>query len=199
MLVTMVMHPMGGSIERLQRIAALIMTTHSLAILSVPFAILGFWGLTKKLEDSSLLALMAFSTMSVGLFAVVCAAAVNGLALPLFVTHYIDAPEEKLAAIKPVLNYNTALNHAFDLVYIGAACIAVFLWSLAIFRTHQLPAWLGWLGILLGLTTLVSMSAGFIFFDLTGFRIFVSGFVIWILCAGIFLRKTPPVEGGVNS
>ncbi|MDB5156639.1 MAG: hypothetical protein JWR50_1346 [Mucilaginibacter sp.] len=70
-----------------------------------------------------------------GLFAAMLAAAVNGLALPLFLNHYLDAPPEKLSAVKPVVNYNTALNHAFDYVYTGASCLATLLPRLGIFRT----------------------------------------------------------------
>src|SRR5882672_3468249 len=99
MVFTMVLHPAGGSIEYIQKISTVIMTTHALAILSVPFWILGFWGLTKQLEDSSLVSLAAFIIMTVGLFAVVIAAAVNGLALPLFANHYLDAPPVKMIAI----------------------------------------------------------------------------------------------------
>jgi hypothetical protein len=190
MVFTMVLHPMGGSVEYIQKIATIIMITHALAILSVPFWILGFWGLTRQLGDDGLIPLTAFIIMTIGLFAVVLAAAVNGLALPLFVTHYLDATPEKLSAIKPIINYNTSLNHAFDLVYTGAFCLAVALWSIAILKTRRLPVWLGWSGVLLSLVTVASMTMGVFFTDLTGLRIFVSGFVIWTILLIISLRNS---------
>ncbi|HMH21046.1 MAG TPA: hypothetical protein VK563_04695 [Puia sp.] len=185
----MVLHPTGGPIEYIQKISTLIMTTHALAILSVPLWILGFWGLTKRLEDDSLIALTAFITMCIGLFAVMLAATVNGLALPLYVNHYLGATPEKISAIKPVVTYNTTLNHALDLVYTGASCIAVLLWSIRILKTRKLPVWLGWFGIVLAVVAAIPMNTGFFFADLTGFRIFIAGFVIWTVLAAISLRK----------
>jgi hypothetical protein len=189
---TMVLHPMGGSFEHIQKISAVIMVTHALAILSVPFWILGFWGLTKQLEDDSFISLAAFIVMSVGMFAVVLAAAINGLALPLFVSHYQDATPETINAIKPVLVYNTSLNHAFDLVYTGASCLAVLFWSIAILKTRRLPVWLAWFGIILSLVAVVPMNGGFFITGLTGFRIFVLGFAVWTILIIISMRRARP-------
>jgi len=195
MLFTMVLHPMGGSIEHIQKISTMIMVTHALAILSLPFWLLGFWGLTRRLEDDSLLSLAAFCLMSVGLFAVLIAATLNGLALPLFVNHYPEATPETISAIKPIAAYNTSLNHAFDLVYSGASCLAVLLWSIAILRTRRLPVPLGWLGILLSVVAMIPLT-GFFFTGLTGLRIFLTGFVIWTLFIIIVLRKRSPALPG---
>jgi hypothetical protein len=189
LIFTMVLHPMGGSIEYIQKISTVIMTTHALAILSVPFWILGFWGLTKQLEDDSLMALAAFIIMSVGMFAVLLAASVNGLVLPLFVNRYQNATPETISAIKLIVVYNTSLNKAFDLIYTGASCLAILLWSIAILKTRRLPVWLGWSGILLFLIAVVPIKTGFFFADLTGFRIFVSGFAIWTILIIISLRN----------
>jgi len=189
MVFTMVLHPMGGSVEYIQKISTVIMTTHALAILSIPFWILGFWGLTKRLEDDSLISLAAFIIMTIGMFAVMLAATINGMALPLFVNHYLDATPEKLSAIKPIIVYNTALNHAFDLIYTGGSCLAILFWSIAILKTRRLPVLLGWFGILLPLMVIVPMMMGFLFTDLTGFRIFVAGFVAWTVLIIFYLRK----------
>jgi hypothetical protein len=197
MVFTMVLHPMGGSIEYIQKISGVIMGAHALAILSIPFWILGFWGLTKQLKDDSLIALTAFIVMVLGLFAVLLAATINGLALPLYANHYIDATPEKIVAIKPVIIYNGILNHAFDLVYIAASAIAILLWSITIVKTKRLPAVLGWFGIMLPLVLIVPMIAGVSLVDLTGFRIFVSGFAIWTIFVIISLRKAIPLPATV--
>ena len=41
---TMVLHPAGGSFEHLLKITSLIVVTHAVAIASIPFAVIGFWG-----------------------------------------------------------------------------------------------------------------------------------------------------------
>ena len=185
----MVMHPAGGSIEHLLKISSTIIITHSIVILSIPFGLLGFWGLTHRLGINTILSIAAFITMSVGMIAVLCAAAINGLTLPLFLRHYDRATPELLNSIKPILTYNSSLNHAFDFIYMGAACLSILLWSILILKTSLLPKWLGWLGIVLSSIAVVSTIGGFDFVDLTGFRIFISGFIVWTVMVGFFLRN----------
>src|SRR5665213_1636661 len=88
MIVTMVMHPSGGNFEHLLKISALIMGTHTLALISIPFTLYGFWGLTKKLSGDEFFSKVAFSTILLGMFAVMCAAAINGLAMPMYISLY---------------------------------------------------------------------------------------------------------------
>lgn len=189
MVITMILHPAGGSMEHLLKISSIIIISHSIALVSLPFGLLGFWGLTKRLDNAGILPMGAFITMSLGMVAVMCAAAANGLILPMFINHYKDAPPEIINSINPILKYNSALNHAFDYIYMGASCIAVFTWSVLILQTGRLPKWLGWLGIVLALVLIVSAIIGFVFTDLTGFRIFILGFVVWTICAGLLLMK----------
>ncbi len=189
MVFTMVLHPTGGSIEHLQRISTLIMTTHSIAILSVPFWLPGFLELTKLLEDGGFFSRMALALQVVGLFAVVMAATLNGLALPLFVNHYKDASPATIQSIKPIVTYNTALNHGFDLVFIGASTLAILGWSVAILNTRRLPLRAGWFGIAVTLAIVVTMTSGFSLTDLTGFRVFVTGFAVWVVVMIVVCRK----------
>ena len=49
LIFTMVLHPTGGSVEHLLTIIPVIVITHAIAILSLPFALAGFWGLTKTI------------------------------------------------------------------------------------------------------------------------------------------------------
>jgi protein-S-isoprenylcysteine O-methyltransferase Ste14 len=44
LVFTMVLHPAGGSVEHLISITGIIVTTHAIAILSLPFGWMGFWG-----------------------------------------------------------------------------------------------------------------------------------------------------------
>ena len=49
MLFTMVLHPAGGYFDYLLKTKRLIILTHVIALLSLPFGYSGFWGLTKKI------------------------------------------------------------------------------------------------------------------------------------------------------
>ena len=89
-LFTMVFHPTGGNFQHLLMIIPMLLITHSIAILSLPFAALGFWGLTKRIGFDNLFAVSAFAMSLVALVAALLAASTNGLILPLYVFQYKD-------------------------------------------------------------------------------------------------------------
>ena len=193
MIITMVMHPSGGNFEHLLKISALIMGTHTLAIISVPFTLYGFWGLTQKLNGDEFFSKIAFATILLGMFAVMCAAAINGLAMPMYLNQYKNASKDIADSMRPVMHYSLALNHAFDLIFIGAVCMGITMWSVAVFRTRALPVWIAYFGITLSLAAIIALYMGFVFFDLTGLRVFVAGLVIWTICIGKMLGKNASV------
>jgi len=192
-IIAMTLHPSGGSFEYLLKISNIIIASHSFALLSVPAILFGFWGLTRRLAPAEILATGGFITICIGMFAVTCAAAINGLAMPFFVNQYRDATAEKISLLKPVMRYSWALNHAFDYVFIGAACVAVLLWSVAIIKTKVFPKWVGYLGIATAISAVAAIIAGFVFVDLTGFRVFIAGFVLWVVITGVFLKRQEAV------
>ncbi len=194
MLVTMVLHPAGGDFQHLVLIFNIIIISHALAVLSVPFSLVGFWGLKDRLQGAPFLSHLAFAIIAVGLMAAVAAAAINGLALPLFVKRYSDASAATLEAIRPILHYGSALNHAFDFILIGAVCLAVLLWSIAVIVTKRIPTWVGYYGLLLSALAILMLSLGFHFVDLHGFRWFIFGWVSWIIIIGVIMIKSPDVQ-----
>src|ERR1700754_2334436 len=54
LVFTMMLHPAGGSIRHLIRITPVIVITHSVAILALPFGCMGFLGLTRKIGIENL-------------------------------------------------------------------------------------------------------------------------------------------------
>lgn len=187
--LTMGLHPAGGSVEHLIRISRVIIITHAIAILSLPFGWIGFWGLTKKLGTDNFWPMLAFSMISFGLFAVMIAASANGLIVPIFLQHYKDATPQALDSIRPVLRYSFATNGAFDYIYTWAFCLAILGWSITIIRTGKLAKWLGWLGIAVAVAAAVIFMSAVAVHSLQGFRIFVTAIVIWVLLAGIALSR----------
>jgi hypothetical protein len=187
LVVTMVIHPAGGSIEKLIRISNLIIITHAIAILSLPFGLVGFWGLTKKIGMEHFASVLGFAMMALGLVAVMMAAAANGLIMPIYLQDYKDASPETIETIRPVLRYSFAINHAFDYIYTAAFCIAMLCWSITILTTKKLAAWLGWLGIILALAAAIIFISGVAVNSLFGFRLFVASIIAWIALVGLKL------------
>jgi hypothetical protein len=189
LVLTMLLHPAGGSIEHLLKIIPLIIVTHSIAILSLPFCMIGFWGFTKKLGTENFLSLPAFAIAVFGLIAAMGAAMVNGLALPLFLERYKDAPADVLENIKPILKYGASLNHGFDYIFIGALCLSILLWSIAVLQTKKVTPFLGYFGIALTLLAVILLATGFVFVNLYGFRLFAFGIAGWLLWVSVVLMR----------
>jgi len=194
MFITMVMHPTGGDIDHILKIWVIAVASHAIAIASIPFLAVGFWGMERRLQEADFLSKLSFAIIITGLVAVMIAAAINGLAYPIYATMYEGASEATLASIEPVTRFGFALNHAMDYIFMGAVCASTILWSLAIYRTKSLPMWLGHLGLLLSIAALVTWILGFVFVDLHGFRVFIFGWVIWVLLAGFLLLKAKQDE-----
>ena len=190
MVFTMLLHPAGGSFEYLLKISGIIVISHTIAIVSIPFAAIGFWGLTRKLGTDNFFSISAFAIVLFGLVAVMIAAVTNGLVLPVFIQKYRDASPELITAIKPILKYNSAVNTAFDYIYTGAFCLSMLFWSIAIWYTRKLSLWLAYFGTGLSVLAAILFASGFPLHDLQGFRIFVSSIVLWIVMAGIALVRT---------
>lgn len=186
-IVTMVLHPSGGSIEHIIEISKPIRQTHTLAICCLPFILFGFYGLTNKLSDQRQLSVLAFIIIAFGLFAAMLAALFNGIILPSFLSGYSENLEQNIAVVKPILNYGSAINRALDYVFIVACCTSISIYSLIGIVTKKLPKWVGYFGILILLTAIIGAATNFEFTNLIVFRIVVFSIAAWILSAGVVL------------
>jgi len=189
LIITMVFHPPGGSLEHLARNSTAIMITHSLAILSVPFLVFGFWGVLKRFDNESVFSAFAFVALSVGLVAVLCAGALNGLVLPFFID-FIGGSSASDPAVALILRYNMAMNHAFDYIFIGFTCLSVISWGTAILRTRVFPAWTGYMGLIISVTAIVLLASGFNLLSVHGFGMFIFGFTAWAIILAVLMLKT---------
>jgi len=192
LVCTIILHPSGGSLEHLLSMSRLIVTTHTIAIFSLPIGGIGFWGLSRKIGRDHFASMLAFSMILLGLIAALLAGATNGLVLPIYLQHYKEATPGTLANITPMLQYGFAVNHAFDYIYTGAFAVAILCWSITILLTKKLPVWLGWFGIALFLLMAIIFLSGTAVNTVHGLRIFVTGMVAWILLTGSVLYQDKP-------
>ncbi len=189
-IATMVMHPSGGSMERILSISRTITATHALAIFCLPIILFGFYGLTYKLMDTRKISVLAFLILAFGLIAAMFAALINGLTLPYFLGHYADRLEASREVLRPIVTYSFAINTPLDYIFIVACCLSILLYSISILMTRRLPVWLGYFGLLFGLFVTIGGFTGFVFTSLTGFRIVTFSIAAWIVCAGVFVMRS---------
>ena len=187
MIITMVLHPVGGDFNQLQKIVVIGMVSHAIAILAIPFMALGYFGISMRLKEEAFFSRIAFSVMLFGLFAVMIAGAANGIVLMDLVRDNKDASELAIESLKPIIRYNFHLNHAFDYIFIGAVFLSTLLWSVSMIQTGKFPKWIAYFGI--GMVTLAfsMLVFGFVFLDVAGFRIFIFGTAGWTIASGLYL------------
>lgn len=188
-IVSMVLHPSGGSIEHILKITTSIQLTHSLAISCLPFMLFGFYGLTYKLLGQRRLSMLALMIVFFGLIAALIAALINGLALPYFLSQYSGNTEPIISTLSPIVNYNFALNKGFDYIFIVSLCVAIGLYSALIIGSNKLPKWIGYLGLILMMLIIIGVVTNFTFTNLLGFRLVVFGITGWMLSSGVALVK----------
>ncbi len=189
MIVTMVLHPVGGDFNHLVKIFTMGKIAHGIAILSLPFVTYGFWGLTRRLKGEPFLSNVGFTIILFGLIAAMLAAATNGFVLMDFVQSYKDTSQDTIDSLQPFFVFMRKFNHAFDFIFIGGICLSILFWSVAIIKSKALNVWIGYFGAILSTLGIVLFVSGYELIHLVEFRIFVCGNAAWILCTGIFLRR----------
>ena len=185
-ILTLVLHPVGGSLEHLQSIRRIAIISHAIAILSIPLNILGYWGLSQIVGLRNALSASAVIIMGLAQIAVLLAAALNGLVIPLFLER-VEIMDASRPGISMILQYNFAINQAMDLVYITGMALALLLWSSVIISQKRLPTWLGYSALIIGLIFLVSILMGFNLSDLNALRVFMSAILLWTITVGAYL------------
>ena len=189
LIVTMMLHPQSGDLQHIKEIRNINMVAHALAILSVPILMFGLTFIHDYLNKSSI-SLLAFILQGFSFVAVIIAAAINGLALPLFIDQIPQDPEHQSEPWYLILKYGWSLNQAFDLIYTAGTSLALALWSFAILKTHHHLRYFGFAGVVLAFAILASMMGGFNYTNLHGLRIFVALWVLWILVIGIRMMSS---------
>ncbi len=188
-IATMVLHPSGGSMERIVNISSTIMSAHSLAIFSLPFVLFGFYGLSKGLSDKYQLSTLALMIMGFGLIAAMFAALFNGLTLPYFLGQYSESLEQNADVLRPIATFSFSVNKPLDYIFIVGCCLSIFLYSGLIVTENKLPKWIGYFGMVILILSVLGLITGFVFTSLTGFRIFTFTIAAWILASGVSLAK----------
>ena len=195
MVITMVLHPSGGNIEHILKIKTIIIVSHSLAILSIPFVAFGFWGFSTALINKSRLSVLSFAISCLGLFAVMIAATINGLTLPLYLSH-ITQSEYNPEVITAIIRYGTFINNPMDYIFMFSLALSICIWSVLIIRSSHFQKWIGYYGIAILIGGVILVISGINLVHLAGFRIVVFLIVSWIVIIALrmIMHQTDTLE-----
>lgn len=192
MVLTMVLHPTGGDIGHIIKISRMAIIAHSIGVLSVPFTTFGFYGLSKSLQTDSKVSFLGFVFMGFALAAVLLAAALNGLVLPMYVLQHPGETGHNLESLQLIVAYNTTFNAALDFIFISGYTIAMLIFSVLMTKHIVFPRWLGIWGMLLTVGIIFSAGLQLNFISVRGFTVYVLFIVSWISTAGYYLIHYKP-------
>jgi hypothetical protein len=191
--IAMFIHPSGGNLARIAEITPIIVGAHALAIMACAVMMVGFWGALNLLDQGFPYARLAMAFMAFSLLAAAIAGTINGLSLPIFVHHNQEVLASEEADLLRIGTYIRSLNQAFDFVFIGMLCIAVFLWSLSLLK-QKIGKGVAVFGMIWAMSGALSFSLGLFLTDLHSFRLFVFSAVIWFVCFALSLPKAKKEE-----
>ncbi len=192
-MITMSLHPVAGAHPitpaQFEKLAALLIGVHVLAIAGVPFSFLGALALARRLDSPGRLALAGLVIYSLGLVAMVIAPALSGL-VGTDILRRIIAGGSDGDVWRTLMTYNFLINQAFAKIFVVASSTAITLWSLTIIKRGAFPVALGICGLVLGAGLVIPLVIGVLSLDAHGFGLVVFSQAVWFIAAGILLMRS---------
>ncbi|MGA9566086.1 MAG: hypothetical protein WBS19_11230 [Candidatus Korobacteraceae bacterium] len=186
-IITMALHPTGHiPAEQLERTIRMMIIVHSFAMAWVPVQFLGGLGLSRRIDRNGRFGIAGLVLYGFGLVAITSAAVADGLVIP-DVFRQIVASAGSQAAIdnwRMLSRYTFYWNQGYAQVFVGASSMAIFLWSVGIWRSGNFARGLAIYGCILPLVTVGAMFSGHLPLDAHRFGIVVLGQAIWFVVAG---------------
>jgi hypothetical protein len=191
-LLTMAIHPTGGGVltpAQFEHLAVASAIAHSIAMISFLILVLGAFGLTQRLAAPDRLAFSALVVFVFAAVAVLIATAVSGFIVPNIMRHMIRDTPASAPQWHIVIDAIFQINQAFSRIYTVAASAAIILWSASALRNGGLGRGLAAYGVIASSLLIVGIVIGHLKLDVHGMSVVVLVQVIWLIGAGIQLRK----------
>jgi hypothetical protein len=190
--VTMSLHPSGHhgvmSPHEMNMLALLTRAVHALGIIGLPLSFLGCIAMTRQLASPDRLSVAALVVYAFAAIAIMIAASMSGFVFPSVMSKLV-AGDPMTDMRRLFLDYTFQLNQAFASVYVVGSCVAIVLWSIAILKTRQLAAGLGFYGVVLGFAIVAGLFSGKLALDVHGFGLVTFTQSIWFIIAGVLLLR----------
>ena len=198
-LVTMALHPRGGTGEALRdgeslsRAGIAAVVSHSIAIAGIPLLLLGLWGLSRRLGWDSALVRLAFAAYAVGSAAVLNAAVMSGFVATGTAMVIRAATPEGGKVVQSFFAYTFVLNQGFAKVYVVASSAAMLLWSARAIRLGGGWRGAGIFGVCAGAAAAALVLTGTLPLNVHGFGIVVLLQSSWTLWMAALLTRSESV------
>ena len=192
-IITLTFHPAGGGAHHVtpaqfEILIAVVIGVHALAISGLPFSFLGALVLSRRLDSSTRLAMMALVIYGFGLVAIMAAATMSGLVTPGILRKMI-AHNPSSDQWHALAEYTHMINQGFAKIGAVASCVAIVLWSALMVKSGALSRAVGLYGLFIGIATAIAIMTGTLDLELHGFRLITFTQAIWFIAIGILLWR----------
>lgn len=191
-IITMAFHPSGHiAPDRMESTIRMLIAVHSLALACVPLLFIGIIGLARRLRSGHRLAISGVVVYGFGSIAVMSAAVMDGLVTPRVLRQIVGSSGSAAAVDtwRMISHYTFYLNQAYAQVFVAGSCVAVFLWSIAAWKSREIARGFSAFGIVLALVSVAAMFSGYLPLDVHHFGAVMLGQAIWFVNAGMTLLR----------
>jgi hypothetical protein len=191
-IITLVFHPTGGphhiAPAQFEKLIAVVIGVHALAITGLPFSFLGAFALSRRLDSPNRLALLALVIYGISLIAIIAAATMSGLVTPPILRQIVahNAASEQWRVL---MEYNHFINQGFAQIGAVGSSLAIVIWSIVMVTRRTFPIAIGIYGFLLGIAIVVALIAGQLNLEVHGFGLITFTQALWFILAATFLWR----------
>jgi hypothetical protein len=189
-LATLTLHPSGHGIldsSTYESVTRHLIEVHSIALLSLPLWFLGAIGLSRRLDSAGHTAIVPLTFYGFGIAAMLSCLIFDGIVTPGMARQIVNSVPEANQGWRTAFNANEVVVTAFMHVFQVASSLAIVLWSIMIVRKGALSCSLGYFGLLVGASTLLSLFGGQLLSSHHAFALSIFSQIAWLIAAGIVL------------
>jgi len=148
-----------------------------------------YYGLSRRLGLERPAVALGMTAFALGTFAMFGAAVINGFALALFSSRYVDIRPDQIAAVGA--SFNLAGSIAMIWAAVGAVAWAggIASWSLRLLAFPGGNRIIGGAGLLIGTGTIFLLVSGLLALDVHGFLAIVASQTAWTMAVGAQLIR----------
>lgn len=197
LIITMVLHPMGRiAPAEVDAVVRKLLIVHTVALAGIALLFLGTCGIPRRFDGPD-----GLSRAGLGIYGYATAAALSGTVLdglvePRLLQQIVGSTTPTRELWQAITKYNALVDGAFIRVYAVAAAVAILLWCVSMLKNRKEALGVAVYGFILGVTTVVGVTAGFLGPEAHGFGILVVAQAIWFLLVATRMWKVEQAAVG---
>ncbi len=192
----MAFHPTGHDLFT-AHFSSFMKWVHVVGLTNIGLLLFGFIGLSRQLGTARIDVTAAMAAYAIALAAVATPVAVSAFLMPSLEARMLaaNADTAKTAMLSNSFMFSGLMINAFVKVFVLAASVAMFFWSLAMVRTARFPKApkapkaLAWWGMVAAVLTVVAVLAEHLKLDVHGFAAVMFAQGVWNCWTAVVMAR----------